>query len=245
MVTLVTLVTSDASATSRFARPFRVCGAPPPSGLAMLPFVLGLTVGLVIAAAVALFVTRAPVPFVDRGIQRSSSSPGPAGPAGGAAESAPGSGSAGAREEEKPEGRVKPAAPPPSVSPRSPAGTAGTPAAAPANPATVPGTASAPGASGSAPATSGGGSAGQPPSAASVNQFFLQVAAFKSSEEADQMRARLAFMGYEAQISETKKDSLVFYRVRLGPYRSFEELNRAKTSLSDNGLESTVVRSSQ
>jgi cell division protein FtsN len=73
----------------------------------------------------------------------------------------------------------------------------------------------------------------------------LQVAAFKSSEEADQMRARLAFMGYEAQISETKKDSLVFYRVRLGPYRSFEELNRAKTSLSDNGLESTVVRSSQ
>lgn len=64
------MVTSVASATVRFARFFRPLNPAPPAGLAMLPFVLGLTVGLVIAAAVALYVTRAPVPFVDRGIQR-------------------------------------------------------------------------------------------------------------------------------------------------------------------------------
>ena len=95
----------------------------------------------------------------------------------------------------------------------------------------------APSEAGAAPGVSG--------QAASASQFFLQVAAFKSSEEADQMRARLAFMGFEAQISQGKRENLVFYRVRLGPYKSFEELNRVKTSLSDNGLESTVVRSSQ
>ena len=39
-----------------------------PQGSALLPFVLGLTFGLVIAAAIAMFVTGAPVPFVDRGI---------------------------------------------------------------------------------------------------------------------------------------------------------------------------------
>ena len=210
-----------------------------PSGLAMLPFFLGLTVGLVVAAAVALYVTRAPVPFVDRGIQRPSSPAGAAGPGPGptgsstgvVSEPVAGSGSAATRdtrEEEKSEGRVKPSAP---ASPSAPRAGASAPPVS--------------GGSGSASATTGAGPSGQSPSAASVNQFFLQVAAFKSSEEADQMRARLAFMGYEAQISETKKDSLVFYRVRLGPYRSFEELNRAKTSLSDNGLESTVVRSSQ
>lgn len=216
----------------------RAHGIVAPTGLAMLPFVLGLTVGLVIAAAVALYVTRAPVPFVDRGIQRSSSPPGLAGPADGASEPVAGRGSAAPQQdEEKPEARSKAATAPPSAMPRSPATNSGTPPIAP------PATASGASAPGSAP--SGTGSAGQPPSAASVNQFFLQMTAFKSSEEADQMRARLAFMGYEAQISETKKDSLVFYRVRLGPYRSFEELNRAKTSLSDNGLESTVVRSSQ
>ena len=234
------MVNPVALGTSRLARLSRPHNPTPPTGLAMLPFVLGLTVGLVIAAAVALYVTRAPVPFVDRGIQRSSASPGTAGPTGAAPEPVAGQGTASAREEDKPEGRAKPYTPPPtSTPPRSAATTAGAPAAAPAAPAT------APGGAGSGPATSGAGTPGQPSTAASVNQFFLQVAAFKSSEEADQMRARLAFMGYEAQISETKKDSLVFYRVRLGPYRSFEELNRAKTSLSDNGLESTVVRSSQ
>ena len=233
------MVNSVASATSRFGRRYRPHNPNPPTGLAMLPFVLGLTVGLVTAAAVALYVTRAPVPFVDRGIQRSSSSSGTAGPTGGVSEPVAGPGSGSVREEDKSEGRAKPPTPPPTSAPRNAPSTGAAPAAAPAAPAT------APGAAGSAPATSGAASPGQPSSAASVNQFFLQVAAFKSSEEADQMRARLAFMGYEAQISETKKDSLVFYRVRLGPYRSFEELNRAKTSLSENGLESTVVRSSQ
>lgn len=237
------MVNSAALATARFARLGRPHNPLPPSGLAMLPFVLGLTVGLVIAAAVALYVTRAPVPFVDRGIQRSSAPSGMAGPTGVAPEPVAGPGTAGAREEDKedkPEGRAKPPTPPATSSPRSAPSSAATTTAAPATPSAASSAASAPGAAGSAPAT-----AGQSSTAASVNQFFLQVAAFKSSEEADQMRARLAFMGYEAQISETKKDSLVFYRVRLGPYRSFEELNRAKTSLSDNGLESTVVRSSQ
>ncbi|MFM1881248.1 MAG: hypothetical protein RLZZ344_1482 [Pseudomonadota bacterium] len=208
----------------------------PPYGVAMLPFALGLTAGLVIAAAVALYVTQAPVPFVDRGIQRASpaTSPSATGPA---TQAATAEVLRPPEEEAKPQARTntKPSAPPP---PPQRAVTA--PASPPASP-TIASTASTAGGAGSAP------SAGQssPPVAASANQFFLQVAAFKSSEEADQMRARLAFMGYEAQISETRKDSLVFYRVRLGPYRSFEELNRAKTSLSENGLESTVVRSSQ
>ena len=45
-----------------------------PKGSSVLPFVLGLTLGLVIAAAIAMFVTGAPVPFVDRGILSSQNS---------------------------------------------------------------------------------------------------------------------------------------------------------------------------
>ena len=205
-----------------------------PDGLAMFPFVLGLTAGLVLAALVALYVTQAPVPFVDRGIQRpqgmTSGTPFQDPPA--AAQKPlmgpPGSAGASADDFDRP-----PATKPSSTTLPAGSGASGSPPTkAPASTA------------GTSPAQPAMGS-GEAPSAASASQFFLQVAAFKSSEEADQMRARLAFMGFEAQILEAKRDNLLLYRVRLGPYRTFEELNRAKTSLSDNGLESTVVRSPQ
>lgn len=198
----------------------------------MFPFMIGLTVGLVLAALVALYVTQAPVPFVDRGIQR------PQGTASGGASDAPEPLRRPLPTEQVAEDDERPPqkqASPPSAS--------GTPSSATAPPSGAGRAAPAATGSGSPPA---GAATGQTPGSsppASASQFFLQVAAFKSSEEADQMRARLAFMGFEAQISEAKRDNLVLYRVRLGPYRSFEELNRAKTGLSDNGLESTVVRS--
>lgn len=72
--------------------------------------------------------------------------------------------------------------------------------------------------------------------------YFLQVAAYRSVDEADQMRARLAILGFEASVSQVRRDSTVFHRVRLGPFSDFEVLNRTKVGLSENGLESTVVR---
>lgn len=210
----------------------------PPQGLALFPFVLGFATALVLAAAVALYITQAPVPFVDRGIQR------PQGATSGVP-SGTGQSSQSSREASTPSSPLDdqartgtqpaPMAPPPVLAPPAVgSGASGTSSAGALPPGLPP---SAPTGAGVAPGVSG--------QAASASQFFLQVAAFKSSEEADQMRARLAFMGFEAQISQGKRENLVFYRVRLGPYKSFEELNRVKTSLSDNGLESTVVRSPQ
>jgi cell division protein FtsN len=184
----------------------------------MLAFVLGLTLGLVIAAAIAMFVTRAPVPFVDRGILSSQNNerlPTPAAST-----------------------RVQPSLP----EPLPEAAPALKPSVTkdqakddkPSIPATSQAASPSQGSSEPRPAT--------PPSASAASQFFLQVAAFKSPDEAEQMRVRLAFMGFEAHILETKKDDTIFFRVRLGPYRNFEELNRAKSSLSQNGLEATVVR---
>lgn len=208
----------------------------PPQGLALLPFVLGFATALVLAAAVALYITQAPVPFVDRGIQR------PQGSASGvASEKGQPSQRAGAPssvldDEDRAPPRSAPLASPPALAPPAVGSAAPEASSAGALPPALT-RPSAPTGAGVTPGVSG--------QAASASQFFLQVAAFKSSEEADQMRARLAFMGFEAQISQGKRDNLLFYRVRLGPYKSFEELNRVKTSLSDNGLESTVVRSSQ
>jgi cell division protein FtsN len=186
----------------------------------MLAFVLGLTLGLVVAAAIAMFVTRAPVPFVDRGILSNQSAertpaPAPAPPSRAqssrsepALEAVPQVRPSGVNEQSKDDKTAAPVASQPGNASQKPPDTLTT--------------------------TS--------PAASAASQFFLQVAAFKSPDEAEQMRVRLAFMGFEAHILETKKDDIIFFRVRLGPYRNFEELNRAKSSLSQNGLEATVVR---
>lgn len=73
-------------------------------------------------------------------------------------------------------------------------------------------------------------------------RYMLQVAAFRSAAEADQMKARLAILGFEARIFSAQRDGTEVHRVRVGPFEEFEALNQMKAALSDNGVESTVVR---
>lgn len=72
--------------------------------------------------------------------------------------------------------------------------------------------------------------------------YLIQVGAFKVAEDAEQMRARMAILGFEARVSNTDKDGVTLYRVRLGPYASVEELNKAKARVSENGIDSAVIR---
>jgi cell division protein FtsN len=72
--------------------------------------------------------------------------------------------------------------------------------------------------------------------------YLLQVGAFRSAEDAEQMRARMAILGFEAKVTQADRDGAAIYRVRLGPYSSIEELNKSKARVSENGIDSTVVR---
>jgi len=74
-----------------------------------------------------------------------------------------------------------------------------------------------------------------------IKNFYLQVGAFRSLDEADRMRARLAFLGFEASLYKKNKPGSVFYRVRLGPFTSKEELNIVKKRLSGDKIKSHVV----
>jgi cell division protein FtsN len=61
--------------------------------------------------------------------------------------------------------------------------------------------------------------------------------------EAENLKAQLALAGWEAAIqSATLPDKSVRYRVRLGPYMSTDELNRAKGDLSKRGVEVAVIK---
>jgi cell division protein FtsN len=73
--------------------------------------------------------------------------------------------------------------------------------------------------------------------------LFLQAGAFQKTGDAENLKARLAMLGYEANILEVEvPDKGTMHRVRIGPYANAEEVNRVRGLLSQNGIAATVVR---
>ena len=91
-----------------------------------------------------------------------------------------------------------------------------------------------------APAQAGAKAAGKP---ATKEAYFLQAGAFASADEADNLKAKLAMLGVEASVqAATLPDKTVWHRVRLGPYRSTGEMNKASAMLKQNGVDTTPMR---
>src|SRR3954462_6216172 len=73
--------------------------------------------------------------------------------------------------------------------------------------------------------------------------FYLQAGAFQKAPDADNLKARLALVGIAAAVQTTTlPDKGVWHRVRVGPYTSVEELNRARDTLKQNGVETTLIK---
>lgn len=83
----------------------------------------------------------------------------------------------------------------------------------------------------------------QKQSTAAKEAFFLQAGAFPNAPDADNLKARLALLGIEASIQTTTlPDKGVWHRVRIGPYTNVEELNRARDTLKQNGVDTTLIK---
>ncbi len=175
------------------------------SDRAIVGFVSGLVIGLGLSTAVALYITNAPVPFVNK-VQRPTENVNPA--AGGQLQ-----------DPNKPlysNRAVLPAPPPDRPAPAAPIEDKSTVAPSTATVAAAP-----------APEDSG--------------RLMLQTGAFKSAQDADAMRARLALLGLDARVSQVTQDATVLYRVRIGPYRGLDDLAGIRRTLSENGIEAQVV----
>lgn len=76
-----------------------------------------------------------------------------------------------------------------------------------------------------------------------VETFYLQAAAFQKAADADNLKAKLAFMGLETTVVEGKSpDKGLIYRVRVGPYTKLDEMNRVRNQLAQNRIQATVVK---
>lgn len=75
--------------------------------------------------------------------------------------------------------------------------------------------------------------------------YYLQAGAFHEMADAESTRGKLALLGFEAAISDRSTDAGVLHRVRVGPFNQVDAMNRARTKLSDNGIDVAVVRNSK
>jgi cell division protein FtsN len=73
--------------------------------------------------------------------------------------------------------------------------------------------------------------------------YYLQVGAFQTSEEADNMKAKLALQGFEAVVqTATIPDKGVWHRVRVGPLNNLDDINKAKNDLAANGFKADLIK---
>lgn len=217
----------------------------------VLGTVFGLLVGLALALGVALYITKAPVPFINKVPQRTAehdraeaernkqwnpNAPlgAKSGPLGALPEPDAAASSAGVG-----------ALPPVGGGPANPAaaGAAKDPVAILAG-AAVPPAVSATTAATTA-ATAAATTASAPRSTAPPLEaflYFVQVGAYTRSDDAEQQRARLALMGLAAKITEREQAGRTVYRVRVGPYPARGEADSLQQRLQEQAIEAQIVR---
>lgn len=233
-------------------------------GGTFLGVVLGLIVGLAIAVVVALYITRSPTPFVSR-------SPTPASDAAASATGNvdPNRPLAGTSPGQAVPQSAQPT--PPNTAPGQPSNPSTglldepqiveVPPASSAHAAVPdastgewPGTQQAAAPSAAAPAAASHpkpGAAPTPaPTAASANDtvntgYFLQAGAYRTQADADQQRANLALLGFSAAVTRRDSGAVTFFRVRIGPFSKFDDMNAARQNLSGKGIDTAVIRFSR
>ena len=73
--------------------------------------------------------------------------------------------------------------------------------------------------------------------------YFLQAGSFQNPADADNRKAQLAILGFEAAVEPTNlPDKGTWYRVRLGPYSKVDEINKVRSTLATNGIEVSLVK---
>jgi len=208
-----------------------------------LGMIVGLLIGLALALGVALYITKVPLPFIDRVPQRTAEqdaaeaehnknwdpnsplygkNPGKphAVPSAAADASDAASGS---------EGRETAVAPPAS-------------AASPAKAASGAKASASAASSARNPAAILSGEAVSTAPASDALSYQVQAGAYGNQAEAEQQRAKLAMMDLESRIQEREVNGHTRYRVRVGPFAQREQADEVRARLTAAGIESALVR---
>lgn len=82
----------------------------------------------------------------------------------------------------------------------------------------------------------------QPAAPGPVARMFLQVGSFGNSGDAEALKARMALLGVQAQVTPVKINDRTWHRVRVGPYNDARSLETAKKDLAAANIEAIALR---
>jgi cell division protein FtsN len=214
-------------------------------GNVIVGIIIGVVIGLATALAVAVYVTKVPIPFLNKGPSRSADQD--------AAESRknqnwdPNSPLYG-----KNPAKALPPAPGMPAASAPAAATARAPEAAASGAAkdrdekavTRDKSPEAPAVTGRPPPADplGDLAAARTASGSDPFLYFVQAGAFRTPEDAEAQRAKLSLMGIEAKVTEREQAGRQVYRVRVGPFDRKDEADRQKDKLDSGGFDTALVR---
>lgn len=191
-------------------------------GSTMYGVLAGLLIGLGLAAGVAFYVLKAPMPFMDKA-SRSPDAPGAPDP-----RNAPDPNAALSGQDVGAKGQggdtlgslIATLTPPPEAAARA---SQSAPSTAPP-PVSVP-----PSANATAQAKASG-------------PYYLQVGSFRVLEDAEALRAKIILMGMPVEIQRAEVNGLQVNRVRVGPFTKIDDMNQTRTRLGQEKIPTAVVR---
>ena len=196
-------------------------------GSTLVGFIIGLVVGLGIALGVAIYVTKVPIPFMNKGQSRSADQDAaeaeknkewdPNAPLYGKKGAKSGDKADDAKAEAKPDAAVK--VDPKSTDPLGDLAKVKTAEPKPLEPKV----------------------AESKPVSADPFIYFVQAGAYRTSEEAEAQRAKTGMLGLETKISERDQGGRTVYRVRVGPMDK-AEAERVRAKLEAAYIDSAMVR---
>ena len=219
--------------------------------------IVGLVIGLAVAVAVALYITKAPMPFMDKASRQAESillpdlrhAPDPnIGLYGKSSEAPVFSGKEAQIAQELGSITSTPTSPSTPSATNQTTDTLGTliaqlpnPNAAPASTETAP-AAAKPNATATTTTKPAATSNQETKVAAAPSTYYLQAGAFRSASDAEAVRARILLLGLDANVQSGPYDGGTINRVRVGPFKGLDEMNRARSVLGKEKIETSVVR---
>lgn len=72
--------------------------------------------------------------------------------------------------------------------------------------------------------------------------YFLQAGSYRNGPDAERVQAQLARQGITASVQRVALDSDVWYRIRIGPIKELNQLNRLRQQLAAAEIVTLVIR---
>jgi len=215
-------------------------------GSTLVGFIIGLVVGLGIALGVAIYVTKVPIPFMNKGQSRSADQDAAEaeknkewdpnaplyGKKGAKAVDKADDAKADGKSENKSDAATK-------VDPKSPDPLGDLAKVKAAEPKPLEAKASDPKVA--EPKAAEGKPAESKPIVNDPFIYFVQAGAYRTPEEAEAQRAKTGMLGLETKISERDQGGRTVYRVRVGPMDK-AEAERVRAKLESAHIDSAMVR---